>query len=126
MAGIGIGATGGNYLAAGIEHNEHGEPTVRLAHEALLTRWDRAGAQITIDRRDLETRKLIESQLSRWHTAEEPDKHDLLLRDPDFFGAACVRCCEAGAPRYPRFRCGESSFGNQAINGPASRHLLGG
>jgi WD40 repeat protein len=70
-----------------VASNERGEPTVRLAHEALLTRWRRAGAQITIDKRDLETRKLIESQLSRWNTAEERDKHDLLLRDPDLASA---------------------------------------
>jgi WD40 repeat protein len=70
-----------------VASNERGEPTVRLAHEALLTRWDRAAAQTAIDRRDLETRKLIESQLSRWSDAAERDKHDLLLRDPDLASA---------------------------------------
>jgi WD40 repeat protein len=68
-----------------VASSERGEPTVRLAHEALLTRWDRAAAQIAIDRRDLETRKLIESQWSRWQDAGERD--NLLLRDPDLASA---------------------------------------
>jgi len=38
-------------------------PMVRLAHEALISRWKRAQDQIAADRRDLETRALIERQV---------------------------------------------------------------
>jgi len=41
-------------------------PTVRLAHEALINRWQRARDQLANDRRDLETRMLVERQFSRW------------------------------------------------------------
>ena len=36
--------------------------TVRVAHEALIAHWKRAEAQVAADRRDLETRKLVERQ----------------------------------------------------------------
>jgi hypothetical protein len=35
---------------------------VRLAHEALISRWTRARDQLINDRRDLETRELVERQ----------------------------------------------------------------
>ena len=60
--------------------------TVRLAHEALISRWKRAKDQLTADRRDLETRAIIERQHARWAAAEH-NKHQLLLRDPDLANA---------------------------------------
>jgi hypothetical protein len=61
--------------------------TVRLAHESLISRWDRAREQLTADRRDLETRSLIERQYTRWHQAEGSTREQLLLRDPDLANA---------------------------------------
>ena len=59
-------------------------PVVRLAHEALLGRWERARHQLAADRRDLETRMLIESQQTRHLAAAGTrEKRQLLLRDPD-------------------------------------------
>jgi WD40 repeat protein len=67
--------------------NEGGTPMVRLAHEALLTHWDRAREQLITDRRDLETRTLVETQALRWTGADSKAKPALLLRDPDLAGA---------------------------------------
>jgi WD40 repeat protein/cytoskeletal protein RodZ len=61
--------------------------TVRLAHEALISRWERAREQLTADRRDLETRSLIEGQYARWHQAQGSTRDQLLLRDPDLANA---------------------------------------
>ena len=61
--------------------------TVRLAHEALLRRWDRARDQLEADRRDLETRVLIERQERRWRAATGTAQRQLLLRDPDLANA---------------------------------------
>ena len=59
-------------------------PVVRLAHEALLTRWERARQQMVADRRDLETRILVESQQVRQAAAQDAkQKRLLLLRNPD-------------------------------------------
>jgi len=59
-------------------------PVVRLAHEALLSRWERARGQMIADRRDLETRMLIEGQHARYAAATSArEKRQLLLRDPD-------------------------------------------
>jgi len=68
--------------------SEKAEPTVRLAHEALLSRWSRAGEQLAADRRDLDIRALIERQQSRWEqTTDRAAKQQLLLRDPDLANA---------------------------------------
>ena len=56
-------------------------PTVRLAHEALIGRWQRARDQLTADRRDLETRAEVEDQFKRWREARGSSQ--LLLRNPD-------------------------------------------
>jgi WD40 repeat protein len=61
--------------------------TVRLAHEALIRRWDRAREQLETDRRDLETRVLIERQDRRWRAAAGSAQRQLLLRDPDLANA---------------------------------------
>jgi tetratricopeptide (TPR) repeat protein len=56
---------------------------VRLAHEALIDRWDRARLQLAADRRDLETRALIEQQQVRWMRTRGRGRNKLLLRNPD-------------------------------------------
>jgi hypothetical protein len=63
---------------------------VRLAHEALITHWDRAKQHIAQDRRDLETRDLVERQHTRWSQASRLEARKLLLRDPDLANAAAL------------------------------------
>jgi len=67
--------------------NEGAVPMVRLAHEALIGRWQRARDQLVADRRDLETRTLVERQQARYELASGPAKQQLLLRDPDLANA---------------------------------------
>lgn len=62
-------------------------PTVRLAHEALIGHWERARHQFAADRRDLETRTLVERQQARWEQASGKGRTQLLLRDPDLANA---------------------------------------
>ena len=62
-------------------------PTVRLAHEALISRWQRARDQLAADRRDLETRTNVERQLARWSQAKGRARGLLLLRNPDLANA---------------------------------------
>jgi len=62
-------------------------PTVRLAHEALISRWQRARDQLATDRRDLETRTLVERQFGRWSQASDHARRLLLLRNPDLVNA---------------------------------------
>jgi WD40 repeat protein len=62
-------------------------PTVRLAHEALISRWQRARDQLAADRRDLETRTLVERQFGRWNQARGRARGLLLLRNPDLANA---------------------------------------
>ena len=61
--------------------------TVRLAHEALISRWEKARQQLAADRRDLEIRALIEQQQGRWAKATGKAQRQLLLRDPDLANA---------------------------------------
>ncbi len=61
--------------------------TVHLAHEALISRWQRARDQLAEDRRDLETRTLIERQFGRWSAARGTSRYLLLLRNPDLANA---------------------------------------
>jgi WD40 repeat protein len=64
---------------------ENGAPaTVRLAHEALISRWQRAQDQLATDHRDLETRALVEQQFGRWSAKQ---RSALLLRNPDLANA---------------------------------------
>jgi WD40 repeat protein len=62
-------------------------PTVRLAHEALVSRWQRAREQLAIDRRDLATRMLVEQQLRRYNESRPVIRRQLLLRNPDLANA---------------------------------------
>jgi len=59
------------------------EATVRLAHEALINRWERARQLLADSRRDLETRVLVERQQARWASANPVHRRMLLLRDLD-------------------------------------------
>ena len=52
---------------------------VRVAHEALLTQWERAAKQIDADRRHLQARARVELAAARWEKAEAVDKPSLLL-----------------------------------------------
>jgi energy-coupling factor transporter ATP-binding protein EcfA2 len=70
---------------------EGDDAIVRIAHEALIGRWDRAREQLAVDRRDLETRDLIERQFSRWRDAQGRARGLLLLHDPDLANALDLR-----------------------------------
>jgi hypothetical protein len=52
---------------------------VRVAHEALLTHWERARQQITADHRDLRARARLEEDEARWHEAQPEERDGLLL-----------------------------------------------
>jgi WD40 repeat protein len=53
--------------------------TVRIAHEALLTHWERARQQIREDRADLQLRTRLEELATRWQSATGRDRASLLL-----------------------------------------------
>jgi WD40 repeat protein len=75
-----------------VASTERDRATVRLAHEALVSRWKRAFDQLTLDRRDLETRTLVEAQYERWSQGFGRARYQLLLRDPDLAnGVALAR-----------------------------------
>jgi WD domain, G-beta repeat len=69
---------------------EKGVVTVRLAHEALIGRWTRAREQLESDRRNIETRTLLESQFERWTKSAGRARWQLLLRDPDLANAVAL------------------------------------
>lgn len=52
---------------------------VRVAHEALLTHWQRARDQLRADRRDLEARAVLEQEAARWAASASADRDTLLL-----------------------------------------------
>ena len=52
---------------------------LRLAHEALLTRWPRARDQVAADTRDLVLRGRLEQEAKRWRDASRRDKPGRLL-----------------------------------------------
>ncbi len=60
---------------------------VRLAHEALITHWERAKRQIAQDRDDLRTRAVVEEALTEWRAADARHKRGYLLRDPNLAAA---------------------------------------
>jgi WD40 repeat protein len=70
-----------------VASSERSGPTVRLAHEALITSWDRARNQIALDRRDLACREVVERQFERWKALATRGRRLLLLRDPDLANA---------------------------------------
>ena len=53
---------------------------LRIAHEALLTHWKRAGEQLQKDRQYQQIRTKLEQSAVQWQSAEEQDKESLLLR----------------------------------------------
>ncbi len=55
------------------------QPTIRVAHEALLTHWELARHQIATDRADLQLVSRLEQEAARYRLAEEADKEGLLL-----------------------------------------------
>ncbi len=55
---------------------------VRLAHEALITNWERAKRQLAQERDDLRTRAMVEEAFAEWSRAANREKRRYLLRDP--------------------------------------------
>jgi WD40 repeat protein len=60
---------------------------IRLAHEALITHWERAKRQIVQDRDDLRTRGMVEEAEAEWRAADIKHKRSYLLRDPKLASA---------------------------------------
>ncbi len=52
---------------------------VRVAHEALLSHWERARQQIVADHSDLRARARLEEDEARWRESQPEDRDDLLL-----------------------------------------------
>ena len=52
---------------------------VRVAHEALLHRWERAARQIAEDRHDLRTRDRLEREAAEWLQPAAGDRSNLLI-----------------------------------------------
>ena len=59
------------------DENIEGQTVVRIAHEALLSRWPRARDIVNADRNFLETRARLRTDASRWHADNR--NPDLLL-----------------------------------------------
>ena len=79
---------------------------IRVAHEALLTHWERARDQIAEDRRDLQLRARLEQSVALWEAAGPKDKESLLLQHglPLAEGAELLgRRPEALAPEVKAF-----------------------
>ena len=55
--------------------------TIRVAHEALLTHWERARRQIGEDRNDLQLRARLEQAATLWREASGPGRDSLLLAE---------------------------------------------
>jgi hypothetical protein len=53
---------------------------VRVAHEAFLTRWERARELLARDRADLQVRARLEENAALWHDAPKESRDSLLLR----------------------------------------------
>jgi tetratricopeptide (TPR) repeat protein len=67
-------------LLVAAEGDEQGSgPRIRVAHEALLTHWDRARDWIAERPADLQLEERIEAEAERWAQAADPDKPSLLL-----------------------------------------------
>lgn len=62
-----------------VVYGNEGETLVRVAHEALLSRWPRIAAQIQAERRDLETRTRLEQLYYTWRAAPADEKPQRLL-----------------------------------------------
>jgi tetratricopeptide (TPR) repeat protein len=60
------------------DEGEDGSPRVRVAHEALLTHWERAAVWIADRPADLQLEERIETEAARWDAAADIDKPSLL------------------------------------------------
>lgn len=71
------------FLAPGarllIVEGDGADARLRVAHEALLTHWERARRQIAADRNDLQIRARLEQAAALWTTAQD-QRDSLLLR----------------------------------------------
>src|SRR6185503_9461942 len=61
------------------DENTDGHPIVRVAHEALLSRWPRARDIVNANRDFLETRARLRTDARRWHS---DDRNPELLLPP--------------------------------------------
>lgn len=52
---------------------------IRVAHEALLTHWERARKQLSTEQADLQTRARLEQASARWHADRTANRSSLLL-----------------------------------------------
>jgi formylglycine-generating enzyme required for sulfatase activity len=57
-----------------VSSGDQDKAQLRLAHEALLTHWPRAAAQIAADARDLELRGRLEQEAEEWRTSPPREK----------------------------------------------------
>jgi hypothetical protein len=57
-----------------VTDTDGGQAQLRLAHEALLTRWPRARDQIAADARDLELRGRLEEEAKEWRLATRRER----------------------------------------------------
>jgi len=80
-----------------------GEVRIRVAHEALLTNWERARRHLATDRRDLETRARIEQAAALWRAATPEEQPRRLLRDLALAEAEDLRA-RWGEDVEPQFR----------------------
>ncbi|MER9019458.1 AAA family ATPase [Mesorhizobium sp. M0898] len=67
------------------DENLEGQAVVRVAHEALLSRWPRARDIVNADRSFLETRARLRTDAGRWHADN---------RNPDLLLPAGIRLAE--------------------------------
>jgi formylglycine-generating enzyme required for sulfatase activity len=57
-----------------VSDGDNSRAQLRLAHEALLTHWQRARDQIAADARDLELRRRLEEEAQEWQQAPHQEK----------------------------------------------------
>ena len=70
-----------------VADGDGGGGRVRLAHEALITHWQRAKRQIAENRDDLRTRAVVEEGETEWRNADARRRRGYLLRDPHLANA---------------------------------------
>ena len=62
-----------------VSDGDSSQAQLRLAHEALLTHWQRAREQIAADMRDLELRGRLEEEAEEWRAAPRRDRKSTRL-----------------------------------------------
>jgi AAA ATPase domain len=62
------------------DEDDKGRPRIRLAHEALLTHWERVQNLLADDKINLARRRRLEEAEARWRLAVPKDRAGLMLR----------------------------------------------